>query len=120
MAVLFISSRTLKIWNRNLNAKGFTWFGKFLSNESPSEEFEASNDSSSSSDFGRIDRVRNEDLDEEDDTDYQNIFYSSEDLILKFIELDEQNHDDVKMIKDGEAQTYSDEGGNKITNTNSI
>ena len=91
------------------------------SNESPSsEEFQASNDSSSSSDLGRIYRVRNDDLEEEDDTDYQNIFYSSEDLILKFIELDEQNHDDVKMIKDGEALTYSDEGGNKITNTNDL
>ena len=59
------------------------------------------NSSNSSSEIGRVYKVT-DDFNQDDDTDDQDIFYSSEDLILKFIELDDQIND-AKILENEEA-----------------
>ena len=60
--------------------------------------------SSSSSDCGRIYRVTNsggdDDKDEQSDEEDEDIFYSSEDLILKFIEIGRYYQDITLMLND--------------------
>ena len=58
--------------------------------EESSSELQSSN-SSSSSEIGRVYRVTDDDFNkDDDDTDDPDIFYSTDDLMLKFIELDDQ------------------------------
>ena len=70
--------------------------------EESSSELQSSN--SSSSEIGRVYRVNDDDFnkDDDDDTDDQDIFYSTDDLMLKFIELEDQINES-KIIENEEA-----------------
>ena len=74
-----------------------------IDEELSSESELNSSDSSSSSEIGRVYKVT-DDFNQDDDTDDQEIFYSSEDLIRKFIELDDQINEAI-IIENEEASS---------------
>ena len=74
-----------------------------IDEESSSESELNSSNSSSSSEIGRVYKVT-DDCNQDDDTGDQDIFYSSEDLILKFIELDDQINE-AKILENEEASS---------------